>query len=185
MKNKASKNKSSRDLKWKHKKSRVVLSSVGLENRIVQRVSLMCLRLCKVCPSYQSWISQDKYEEKQRTLDTKSSAALKFQFTVGFTYWGFGYIWEHWNKKPANSVKKSWFACEGVMIFQIKYMLILYMQMSVLTFDPQVQQSLSSLSRTCLCFTGHDAILTSAHAWKEKVSSCELMLWRASFDCLN
>lgn len=122
MKNKASKNKCSRDLKWKHKKSRVVLSSAGLEYRIVQRVSLMCLWLCKVCPYYQSWIRQDISEEKQRTktLETKSSTALKFQFTVGFTYWGFGCIWENWNKKPTNSVKKSRFARKGVLIIQIK-----------------------------------------------------------------
>lgn len=40
--------------------------------------------------------------------------------------------------------------------------------MSALNFDPQVQQSFSAVSQTCLWFMGHDAILTSGHMHEKK-----------------
>lgn len=54
--------------------------------------------------------------------------------------------------------------------------------MSALNFDPQVQQSLSAVSQTCLCFTGHDAILTSGHMHEKKgqqlwVDAVESIIW--------
>lgn len=155
----------------------------GPEYRIVQRVSLMCLRLCKVCPYYQSWIRQDKSEEKKwtKTLETKPSTALKFQFTVGFTYWGIGYIWEYWNKKPAKSVKKSRFACKGVrvMIFQIVG------DVSVELWPSGAAEFICCLTNLPLfvSITGHDAILTSGHMHGKKRSAA--VGWCCGDHCLT